>query len=218
MQSQLPISESSVKKLATAMAALEYSDSKLFLQLISSNVNGDINARSLASFTPKRWRAMLTVLGHSFSRKQIDRAYAAITSGLDDENVGEFVLEPPLDSNKLVVAFASNSGERLDGHFGSCIRLLIYHVSKVEKRLVEVKEIDSDAKGELRTQHLVSLINECDLVFALSIGGAAAAKITRAGIHPIKAKAPIDIHDKIAEIQSAIDKGVAPWLSQRLTA
>ncbi|PVV07300.1 MAG: dinitrogenase iron-molybdenum cofactor biosynthesis protein, partial [gamma proteobacterium symbiont of Ctena orbiculata] len=44
--------------------------------------------------------------------------------------------------NSIRVAFASNKGEMLDGHFGSCRRFLIYQVSSDSSRLIDIRAVE----------------------------------------------------------------------------
>ncbi|MDR9830593.1 NifB/NifX family molybdenum-iron cluster-binding protein [Vibrio sp. FNV 38] len=202
-------------KLAHAIKALDFPNTRLLLQVLHTNLGQPLSEQNLALLTPKSWRSMLSKLNGDFSRKQIDTSYAALLSG-PDQNENQLVTASPIEGHKLTVAVASNANQLLDGHFGSCLRILFYDVNGQEHRLVKVQEIDSDAKGEERTRYLVSLIEGCDILFTLSIGGAAAAKVTRAGIHPIKVQTPLDANTKLDELSSAIKQGVAPWLSRRL--
>jgi len=85
------------------------------------------------------------------------------------------------------IAVASNNGEQLDGHFGSCGRFLIYQVSPHEARLVDIRSTaqspdKSDDKNDFRAEQ----IRDCDVLYVVSIGGPAAAKVVKRDIHPIK--------------------------------
>jgi nitrogen fixation protein NifX len=86
-------------------------------------------------------------------------------------------IDGPLPGS-IRIACASNTGERLDGHFGSCARFLIYQVSAAEARLIAVRPAPATTK--LNPDHSaerVTLIKDCDLLGVLSIGGPAAARV-----------------------------------------
>lgn len=111
------------------------------------------------------------------------------------------------------VAVASNSGENLDGHFGSCERFLIYQVSPGAIRLVAVRSgLDADA-FEDRNAARAAVINDCQIVFIQSIGGPAAAKVVRAGVHPLKKPAGGPARTILAEVQSRLTTP-PPWLAR----
>jgi nitrogen fixation protein NifX len=80
------------------------------------------------------------------------------------------------------------SGERLDGHFGSCARFLIYQVSATTARLIAVRPAPVITRLSVdHSAERVALIGDCDLLCVLSIGGPAAARVVNSGIHPDQA-------------------------------
>jgi nitrogen fixation protein NifX len=117
--------------------------------------------------------------------------------------------------NSIRVACASNRGERLDGHFGSCARFLIYQVSATEARLIAVRP--APAVVRLTVDHSaerVALVDDCDLLCVLSIGGPAAARVVNGGIHPIKRPQPEDIPALLAAMQRVLAGEPPPWLAR----
>jgi len=103
---------------------------------------------------------------------------------------------PPVESytegempQSIRVAIAANRGENLDGHFGSCERFLIYQVSPDAMKLVEVRGALEADQEEDKNAARAALIKDCQILYLQSIGGPAAAKVVRAGVHPIKAPA-----------------------------
>jgi nitrogen fixation protein NifX len=116
--------------------------------------------------------------------------------------------------NSIRVACASNKGEMLDGHFGSCRRFLIYQVSEVENRLVDIRSVDDSEAEDDKNSYRASLINDCQLLFVGSIGGPAAAKVVRAGVHPIKKPQPAPARDEIQSLQGVIGNDAPPWLAK----
>ena len=116
--------------------------------------------------------------------------------------------------NSIRVACASNKGDMLDGHFGSCKRFLIYQVSSAENRLVEIREIDdSEADGD-KNGYRAGLIKDCQILFVASIGGPAAAKVVRTGAHPIKKPQAVSAGAEIEALQAVIGKDAPPWLAK----
>jgi nitrogen fixation protein NifX len=116
--------------------------------------------------------------------------------------------------NSIRVACGSNKGEMLDGHFGSCQRFLIYQVSEQEHRLVDIRNIDDSEAEDDKNSYRASLINDCQLLFVGSIGGPAAAKVVRAGLHPIKKPQVVPAREEIQSLQSVIGKDAPPWLAK----
>ena len=56
--------------------------------------------------------------------------------------------------------------------------------------------------------------HDCQILFVASIGGPAAAKVVRYGIHPIKKPQAGSALDEIKALQSVIGKDAPPWLSK----
>jgi nitrogen fixation protein NifX len=111
----------------------------------------------------------------------------------------------------LRVAVAANRGENLDGHFGSCERFLIYQVSPDTIKLIAIRstvEADED-KNAARS----ALINDCQIVYVQSIGGPAAAKVVRAGVHPVKKPTGGAAREVLVELQGRLTSP-PPWLAQ----
>jgi nitrogen fixation protein NifX len=116
--------------------------------------------------------------------------------------------------NSIRVACASNKAEMLDGHFGSCRRFLIYQVSEEENRLVEIRTVDDAEAEDDKNSYRASLIDDCQLLFVGSIGGPAAAKVVRVGVHPIKKPQPAPAREEIQSLQRVIGKDAPPWLAK----
>lgn len=114
------------------------------------------------------------------------------------------------------VAVASNSGERLDGHFGSAARYLIYQVSAAEIRLVDVRSAaEADTSGD-KNAFRVSLIKDCCAVYLVSIGGPAAAKVIKADIHMIPMPDGGEARQILEDLQSVLAISPPPWLAKIL--
>jgi len=115
--------------------------------------------------------------------------------------------------NSILVAIASNLGENLDGHFGSCEYFLIYRVSADAMRLIALRSaLEADAEED-RNAARARLIGDCQIVYVQSIGGPAAAKVVRAGVHPIKIAKGGPARAVLAELQQAL-RHPPPWLAR----
>lgn len=116
----------------------------------------------------------------------------------------------------LRVACASNGREDLDGHFGSCLRFLIYQVSASDMRLVAVRPCDTPGEVDDKNAYRASLIADCQLLYIASIGGPAAAKVVRAGVHPIKFPQGGSAPDVLRDLQGVIATAPPPWLAKAM--
>ncbi len=134
----------------------------------------------------------------------------------EDEDLPEIATYRDGDMpGSIRVAVASNSGATLNGHFGSCIRFLVYQLTKDDMRLVDIRStVDADS-AEDRNLFRANLIKDCHVLFVQSIGGPAAAKVIRADIYPIKVPDVVEAEEKLREFQSVFD-APPPWFAKIL--
>jgi len=118
--------------------------------------------------------------------------------------------------NSIRIAVASNRGEELDGHFGSCLRYLIYQLSATDIKLVDIRSaLEADltlSKNDFR----VDLIRDCHMLYIAAIGGPAAGKVTQAGIYPMKKEEGGAARELLQELQQQIATAPPPWLAKIL--
>jgi len=114
------------------------------------------------------------------------------------------------------VAIASNGAEDLDGHFGSCTRFLIYQISADEQRLIDVRLTEDDVEAEDKNKFRADLIRDCQLLYIVSIGGPAAAKVVRADVHPIKKPQGGKAREVLEDLSTVIAGSPPPWLAKAM--
>lgn len=114
------------------------------------------------------------------------------------------------------IACASNDGINIDGHFGSCNQFMIYQVSADEARLIDVRDTGIPAGLEVDDKNVfrAELIQDCQVLYIASVGGPAAAKIVKLGIHPIKLSAIDPIAVVLDQLQNVIAGTPPPWLAK----
>lgn len=118
--------------------------------------------------------------------------------------------------NSIRIAVASNTAEQLDGHFGSCHRYLIYQLTVDQIKLIDVRSaIEADLAEEKNTFR-VNLIKDCAVLYIVSIGGPAAAKVIQAYIYPMKVERGGSAREILADLQKAIATSPPPWLAKIL--
>jgi len=110
------------------------------------------------------------------------------------------------------VAIASDKGDLLSGHFGSCLRFLVYQVSPAAIRLVDIRDTMDAEFAEDRNLWRAKLIGDCHVCYVVSIGGPAAAKVIRADIYPIKLPDGGPAEAVLAQFQKAMAESPPPWL------
>jgi nitrogen fixation protein NifX len=116
------------------------------------------------------------------------------------------------------VAFASNEGEELNGHFGSAERYLIYQVSASEIRLIGVRSAAlADRSGDKNTFR-VGIVSDCRILYVVHVGGPAAAKVIKADIHLIQVPEGGQARAILAKLQQVLASSPPPWLKKALAA
>lgn len=115
------------------------------------------------------------------------------------------------------VACAANDAD-LDGHFGACLRFLIYQVSATEQRLIDIRATSGDREAEDRNAHRAELIDDCQVLVVRSIGGPAAARVVRAGIHPLKLPNGGGIDTVLGDLRRVLAGSPPPWLAKVMGA
>lgn len=116
------------------------------------------------------------------------------------------------------VGVASNTAQALDGHFGSSLRFLVYQVSASENRLIEVR---STLEADLSPEKIVArcqLIKDCAVLYAVSIGGPAAARVTKSNVHIMVVPEGGQALDALQKLQEILHKKPPPWLVKRQTS
>ncbi len=112
------------------------------------------------------------------------------------------------------LALASNNGQRMDGHFGSCLRFLVYQVAPAEARLIDVRSTLEAESSEDRNAFRAALIDDCQVLFVISIGGPAAAKVIKSGIYPMKQVEEAEASEIITRFQTMLGGKPPPWLAK----
>lgn len=110
------------------------------------------------------------------------------------------------------VAIASDKGDLLSGHFGSCLRFLVYQVSPSEIRLIDIRDTMDADFAEDKNLWRAQLIGDCHVCYVVSIGGPAAAKVIRADIYPIKVPEGGPAVEILQPFQTAMVESPPPWL------
>jgi nitrogen fixation protein NifX len=114
------------------------------------------------------------------------------------------------------VACASNNGTELDGHFGSCARFMVYQVSAGDIRLIGIRDTVGDSQAEEKNEFRADLIADCQVLYVASIGGPAAAKVVKRGIHPIKFPQGGFLSSLLKNLQDTLKRNPPPWLAKAM--
>jgi len=116
-------------------------------------------------------------------------------------------------NSALRVAFATKDMEEVNAHFGGAKEFVVYNVSKEGYEVSEVIKTDtSELEDDDKTDFRVRALKGVNIMYCESIGGTAAAKVIRAGIHPMKVNEPTLIEDLLKSLVSMINGNPPPWV------
>lgn len=131
--------------------------------------------------------------------------------------------EDKVSEKALRIAICTNDMEHLNAHFGSARKFAVYEVTRDAARFIEALEFGTvtEASGKHadtddRITPKVEALTGCALLFCLAIGGPSAAKIVKAGIHPVKVNAPETIPAVIERTQAMLKGNPPPFLRKIL--
>lgn len=214
------ISKGAALRIALAARALEGVDARAFTLRLAEKVGLPIDEGKLAAITVaevKQWLTGEDTLEPEQDMAALKRAVRYLWGENGDD--ADVPRPEPLDGapmpGSLRVAVASNTGENLDGHFGSAPRFLIYQVSRDAVRLIDVRSTQMADEAEDKNVARSRLIDDCQIVYVQSIGGPAAAKVVRAGVHPVKFPGAGSARAALARLQAILD-APPPWLAKIL--
>lgn len=218
-----PISREAALRIAMAARVLPGIDVGQLLEILTRRIDGEISLDALAGVT-------VTQLKTGFGSADGEEDGEDITLGLPnikeavrilwgetvEENLPVVVSNPEPLAGSIKVAVASNTAELLNGHFGSCLRFLVYQLNADTCELIDVRSaLEADLSDD-RNAFRANLIADCQVLYVQSIGGPAAAKVVRAGVYPIKNEQGGEARDVLAKLQAVMEKSPPPWLSKIL--
>ena len=217
------MSRDTALRIALAARALPGTGVGQLLEILHQRIDGPLTEASLQGITVTDLK-----IGLAGSEEDVDLLDTPMEALKDavrilwGETAAEDLPQPvaasePAPAGAIRVAIASNNGECLDGHFGSCLRFLVYQVSAAQSALMAVRAVQDADLAEDKYAWRAELIADCQVLYVASIGGPAAAKVIRAGIYPIK-KAEAQAAEVLAELQRVMRDAPPPWLAKLLGA
>jgi nitrogen fixation protein NifX len=223
--SDLSIDRDTALRIALAARIMPDVEVGTLLGVLNDRLGSPLNLESLTRITVTDLKTGLGSLGGEEDDEDISVGLPTLKDAvriLWGESDGTENLPKPQPYEEgdmpgsLRVGISSNSGAELDGHFGSCLRYLVYQVSPSEVRLVGVRESAGADLSDDRNAFRANLVKDCQVLYMVSVGGPAAAKIIRAGVYPIKKIEGGSAEEVLAEFQQMMQKSPPPWLAKIL--
>lgn len=213
-----PMTREAALRIGLAARALPGIEPRALASAIADKFGLPMSEASLSNVTVADLKVILQgdeIIDPDYTSEQLKSAVRMLW-GEGVQNADNLPIEAYAEGDmpgSIRVAVASNNEEKLDGHFGSCERFLIYQVSSTELRLIGARSTLEADGAEDRNVARSELINDCQVVYVQSIGGPAAAKVVRAGVHPVKIPKIGPARDVLAQLQSTLT-APPPWLAK----
>ncbi|TGD75076.1 dinitrogenase iron-molybdenum cofactor biosynthesis protein [Mangrovimicrobium sediminis] len=217
------LSREAALRIALAARVLPDIGVSKLLDILHRRIHGELSEESLKTITVTDLKTGFASVDGEEDGEDIGIGLPALKEAVrilwgeqDEEDLPEpGSYDTPL-AGAVRVAISSNSGESLNGHFGSCLRYLVYDVSTTDYRLVDVRSaIEADFSDD-RNGFRADLIRDCQVLYVVSVGGPAAAKVIRAGVYPIKQIDGGEAGEIIAGLQQVMAGKPPPWLAKIL--
>jgi nitrogen fixation protein NifX len=214
MNSQAALSRELALRIGLAARALPDTDAKRLLSVLTDCIGLPITEEKIAGIDLNTLKTALAGEFIDVDEPLLTHALSILKSGLNVPQQQAYVDGDMPGSVRI--ACASNDGINVDGHFGSCSQFMVYQVSGDEARLIDVRNTDipDDLDVEDKNVFRAELIQDCQVLYVASVGGPAAAKIVKLGIHPMKLPGVEPITEIIDQLQTVIAGTPPPWLAK----
>ena len=223
MDTPMNMSRETALRIALAARVLPGIGVARLLDMLQQSIPGPLTEESLQTITVTNLKTGFASADGEEDGEDISVGLPAIKEAvrilwgeLASDDLPKPVVLDSIPERSIRVAIASNTGENLDGHFGSCLRFLIYQVSAEEKALIDVRSAIEADFAEDKNGFRVDLIRDCQVLYVVSVGGPAAAKVVRADIYPMKRIEGGQAQDILAELQAVMAGSPPPWLAKHL--
>ncbi len=219
MSSQNTLSRELALRIGLAARALPDTDAKRLFTVLTDCVGlpitedklTDLNLKTFKSAQNGEFSALddVTLKSALHLLKHKVEAAKTLKPKIIDFNEGDML-------GSVRIAVASDDNINVNGHFGSCTQFMIYQVSSEEIRLIDIRRTAIPAGLEVDDKNVfrAELIQDCQVLYLTSVGGPAAAKIVKFGIHPIKLPSVESIKEVLGQLQGVIAGTPPPWLAK----
>lgn len=218
--SQSTLSRELALRIGLAARALPDTRPKEFIDILSDLVGLPLTEEKLDSLTLPHYRQALAT---DYSPEILKKSFELLQGSRNPNPAHQqsarikFYREGDMPYS-IRVAVASQDGIYIDGQFSVCKQFYIYQVSATERRLIAIRaaETQKPLKAEQKHHYRAEIIQDCQVLYSQSIGGSAAAKVIKQGVHPIKVGGAAAIADIVEQLQHVLETSPPPWLAKSM--
>lgn len=119
----------------------------------------------------------------------------------------------------MKVAFATEDGKHVNAHFGRCGCFSVFELDAEGYRWLTARGIAEDRAGQAESDKIekrVDAVKDCTLLFLNQIGPTAAAKVTRAGVMPLKVEEGTEIIGQLERLKDMLKNKPPLWLAKAM--
>ncbi|MCL4321646.1 MAG: nitrogen fixation protein NifX [Deltaproteobacteria bacterium] len=114
----------------------------------------------------------------------------------------------------MKVGFATTDNILINDHFGWAKNFAIYEINREGFRFLENRHFEEEIEELDKIDKKVEGLKDLKIIFVESIGGTAAARVVKSGIHPIKSKPNDKIEDVMNDLKTVLSGNPPPWLKK----
>jgi nitrogen fixation protein NifX len=114
----------------------------------------------------------------------------------------------------MKVGFATNDNILINDHFGWAKNFAIYEINQNGFEFLENRYFEEEIEELNKIDKKIEGLNDLKIIFVESIGGTAAARVVKSGIHPIKSKPDDRIEAVMENLKAVLSNNPPPWLKK----
>ncbi|HEC25586.1 MAG TPA: nitrogen fixation protein NifX [bacterium] len=114
------------------------------------------------------------------------------------------------------VGFATTDNILINDHFGWAKNFAIYEINFDGFNFLENRCFEEDDEEEEfnKIDKKIDALKDLKIIFVGNIGGVAAARVVKSGIHPIRSKPGDTIEGVMESLKAVLSKNPPPWLKK----
>jgi len=218
--SQPGLSREVALAIGLASNALPDTQVKQLMRILLASLGMPLTAAKLKSLTLQQYQQALSdqVL-HAYSKSDLLVSLAYLHQQSNSIVKAQIKPYSPGDMpHSIRLAISSQDGLYINSQFSNCKHFYIFQVSAQEQRLIAIRAAESlePLTTAQKQSYRAGLIQDCQVLYSLVIGGAAAAKVIKRGVHPIKLSSAVLSIEIIEQLQHVLLTSPPPWLAKSM--